>query len=358
MYVRLAGRVRVNTASLNAQGTVGNVIELARAHILLRTEKGYELMEVPVVTGNSLKHWHFVHFVSMYTELDGKNLCEYCKRLIGYRSPDRDGKDEEYFVRKCAGEDVHGFLQPENNVRRESLVKISFLLPVEDLETRFDTITHNRVVVSERGTIERGERGMMLFKRQYASAVYGFSMVLDLEYVGRLLYDPSHRAVVDDEEIRRRSKAALLALVPLLAGEIGASRSRAQPAWKVEELIAAWSQKPIPPLTHGHYKDYVEQSIRTLATYAKLSGVSAQVITYGLSKDTLSEVKKIVEETKVEDKLTLLTLIEKGSWQDVISHIVNLVEKYLPKKPEEATEKPKATEAEKSEKTNIRTKRR
>lgn len=345
MYVRLAGRVRVNTASLNAQGTVGNVIELARAHILLRTERGYELMEMPVVTGNSLKHWHFVHFVSMYSELGGKNLCEYCKRLMGYRSPDKQGKDEEYFVRKCAGEDIHGFLQPENNVRRESLVKMSFLLPVEDLETRFDTITHNRVVVSERGTIEEGERGMMLFKRQYASAVYGFSMVLDLEYVGRLLYDANHRAVVDDEEIKRRSKAALLALVPLLSGDMGASRSRAQPAWRVEELIAAWSQKPIPPLTHGHYKDYVEQFVRMLATYVKLSGASAQVVIYGLSEDMLSKVRKIIDEMGAGDKLTL---IEKSSWQDVILHTIDLGEKHL-------SEKPQAAEAEK---TSDRAKRR
>lgn len=320
MYVRLAGRVRVNAASLNAQGTAGNVIELARAHILLEVGGSYELVEVPVITGNSLKHWHFVHFVSAYKGLGGASLCKWCNRLIGYRSPDKEGRSEEYFVRNCAGEDLHGFLQPENNVRRESLVKVSFLLPVENMEARFDTVTHNRVVFTEEGRIERGEQGMMLFKRQYASAIYGFSISLDLEYVGRLLYDANHRMVVDPEEARRRGKAALLALIPLLAGEVGASRSRAQPAWKVEELIAAWALKPLPPLVHGHYRDYVEESAKTLAVFSRLSGTRAELITYGVSGSILKGVREAMEGSEN------LSLIEKPSWQDVIMHLVERYE--------------------------------
>jgi len=333
MYVRLSGRVRVNAASLNAQGTVGNVIELARAHILLKINGNYELVEVPVVTGNSLKHWHFVHFISAYRGLGGKLLCEYCNRLIGYRSPKREGESEKYFIEKCAGDDVHGFLQPENNVRRESLVKISFLLPVEGLEARFDTVTHNRVVVSEEGRIERRERDMMLFKRQYASAIYGFSIALDLGYVGKLLYDGKHALVVDEEEAKRRGKAALLALLPLLAGEVGASRSRAQPAWRVEEVIAAWASKPLPPLVHGHYRDYVEQSVRTLVTFSKLTGTDVELVVYGVSDENLKALGAIEGEEGRKEKgesgggeeKAKVTLAKKSSWQDVIAH---LVEKY------------------------------
>jgi len=316
MYVRLAGRVRVNTASLNAQGTVGNVIELARAHILVEVDGKYELIEVPVISGNTVKHWHFVHFVKAYKELGGGNLCKYCSRLIGYRSPDKGGKSEEYFVKKCAGEDLHGFLQPENNVRRESLVKVSFLIPVEKIESRFDTMTHNRLVLKKEGVVD--DQAMMLFKRQYSSSLYGFLLLLDLWYVGRLLYDGENKLVLEEDEVKRRSEAALIALIPLLAGEIGASRSRAQPVWKVEEFIATWSSRPIPPLIHGHYKDYVEGSARTLAVFSGLTGVDAEFLVYGVNSEVLKKVREILEGSRVK-------LVEKDSWQELIKY---LIEKY------------------------------
>jgi len=323
MYVRLAGRVRVNTSSLNAQGTVGNVIELARAHILLKLDGGFELVEVPVITGNTFKHWHFVHFVTAYKELGGEKLCEYCKRLVGYRSPDTKGRDERYFVERCAGEDLHGFLQPERGVRRESLVKASFLIPAEDCETRFDIITHNRVVVSEQGTVPRGQQGMMLFKRQYSSSLYGFSLALDLYYVGRLLYAGSDELVVGEEEAKRRGKASLLALLPLLAGEVGASRSRAQPVWRVEELIAAWSPKPLPSLVHGHYADYVEQSVRTIASFSKLTGAEAEIVVYGIDEGAFSRLEETLRSVGVDSRVKL---VRRDSWQGVVEYLVDKYE--------------------------------
>lgn len=321
MFVRITGRVRINVASLNAQGTVGNMIELAKAHLVVCSSSKLTVIEVPVITGNTFKHWHFAHFIEQYKLLGGNQLCEYCRRLIGFRSTDKNGKNEEYFVQKCAGEDLHGFLQPENQVRRDSLVKTSFIVPVEGFEARIDTVTHNRVVVDEQGVIERGEgeeTAMMVFKRQYASALYGFQIDMDLGYVGRLLYSSDRRLVLSDQkEVERRGKAALLALIPLLSGQMGASRSRAKPIWKVEELVAAWSTAPLPALTHGHYADYLLDSVRTLSTFSKLLN-RRDVHLYVFPKE-LSDKDYVKKELK--DSGIIVEGFE--SWQALIQRLVN-----------------------------------
>lgn len=331
MFVRLAGRVEVNAASLNAQGTSGNLIELTKIRMVESESGVHRLVEVPAVTGNSIKHWHFVHFVTAYTELGGKQLCGYCRRGIGFRSPDtppsEEEENEEWFVNRCAGEDVHGFLQPDIQVRRESLVKASYLLPLKGMEVGFDTVTHNRVVTSEEGVIER--EGMMVIKRQYSSSIFGFCLSLDLWYVGKLLYSPEHKQVIDDEEVKRRGKAALIALLPLLAGDVGASRSRALPAWEVKELVAAWSDRPIPQLTHGCYPDYVAASLDTLKAYAELTGVNINVLTYGIG--AVAEEETSAEKTSTGDK-GKVCIKEESSWQNLIKSLVNSYEEWLNKK--------------------------
>ena len=287
MYVRISGRALVNVASLNAQGRVGNLMELAKSHVLCRTDEGYRLVEVPVITGNSFKRWHFAHFIEVYKSLGGQQLCDYCERLIGFRSPDKKGSSEEYFVKKCAGEDVHGFLQPDNQVRRDSLVKASFIVPVEELEHSVDTVTHNRVVVNESGVVSRD---MMIIKRQYSSALYGFQLNMDLAYVGKLLFSGDAKDVLNKDERERRVKAALLALLPLLSGQLGASRSRAEPVWKVEELVVACSAHPLPSLTHGHYSDYFSESVKTLASFSRLFNVAVHMYAYGVSEALINEL--------------------------------------------------------------------
>jgi CRISPR-associated protein Cst2 len=327
MFVRLAGRVEVNAASLNAQGTAGNLIELTKLRIVVPENGAYRLAEVPAVTGNTVKHWHFAHFVNAYIMLGGQSLCEYCKRGIGFRSPDKSKNSEEEFVKGCAGEDVHGFLQPENQVRRESLFKASFMLPVEDAETGFDTVTHNRVVVDPTGKISRE---MMLFKRQYSSSIFGLLMSLDLSFVGKPLYSEKHDPVVNNDEVLKRGKAALVALLPLLAGEIGASRARALPAWRVKELLVAWSDKPIPQLTHGCYSDYVTASLGTLAAYSKLLDANVEVLAYGVDEKLL---KGRTDKLSIEPP--------KGSWQEIIAHLVQKFEESTKKQGSQAVTRAK-----------------
>jgi CRISPR-associated protein Cst2 len=260
----------VNVHSANAEGAVGNYMALSKMFIIRRSGNGYEISEEPVISGNMLKHWHAVNMVDLLKSSGYDKICQYCARHVMYRSPDKSKKDELEFIRSCAIEDLHGFLQPDVQVRRESLMKFSFMLPVEDLKTEYEAVTHNRVVIEESGKIPSEEAAMMVFKREHASGIYGFLISGDLAYVGKPLADPENTGKwISLEERRLRAETAILALINLLSGKFGAASSRAMPAIKVSEIIVAISKHPIPNLVHGFYYDYVEESVKILEAVLK-----------------------------------------------------------------------------------------
>ncbi len=329
-YVRLSGRILLNAASLNTQGAGGtNYIELTKIPIVVKEADRYALREVPAISGNMVKRYHFVGFVDfLKREGYGEGLTEDGARYVAYRFAERTRsaksaagvevalEDESKIIRAFADADLHGFLAPQTQVRRESLCKFSFLLPVEEavLEGGYgvEAVTHNRVVISREGKIvgreEEARAGaMMIFKRQYASAPFGFSVVLDLTMIGVPQADPTKGPQIEEKERKARSKAAILGLLNLLTGQTGAGTSRAFPAEEVEELIAVASPHPIPPLVHGFYKDYAEQSAKNLAHYVKMTKLGDfRVFVYardGSRKKELVDLftKELGDESSPED---------------------------------------------------------
>jgi len=289
MFVRMAGRVRLNSHSLNAQGGGGtNYVEITKAKVSVNTDKGWRVLEVPAVSGNMLKHWHFVNFVDFFKESSFRsNLTERALRYNGVRfgkgetsARKADGKtvkfeSEEVIIKNFADADVHGFLAPNKGIRRVSLVKMSFLLPTEDFIKQADerliyAVKHNRVDIDETGAISSGgDTAQMLFNREYATGLYGFEIILDLGFVGVPQSNPSN-LVIDENEKTARVEATLKALIPMLSGYIGANLSRSFPVFKLEEFIAVASDKPIPALVHGFYEDYVEVSKNIVENAKKL----------------------------------------------------------------------------------------
>jgi len=266
-YVRVTGRAIVNLHSANAEGAVGNYMALSKMYIVRRTgnpERPYEVTEDIVISGNMIKHWHAIRTIEKLHEKGYDKICNYCRRFIMFRSPDKNVSSEQEFIERCAIEDLHGFLQPDQQIRRESIVKFSFMIPIEDLRAEYAAITHNRVVLEETGKIQ-AEEAMMIFKREHASGVYGFLTTMDLAYVGRPLANPT-QFVIDNNDSRIRAKAAILALSDILTGRFGAASSRATPIMKTIELICAISKQPIPNLIHGFYMDYAEESAKILSS--------------------------------------------------------------------------------------------
>ncbi len=255
MYIRITGRAILNIHTANAEGAVGNYISLSKAYVIRRTENGFEYFEEPVISGNMLKHWHAVETVNILKSEGYDKLCEYCKRYVMFRSP-LSYNDEFEYISKCAIEDIHGFLATSTNIRRESIIRFSFMIPVEDVTSKYVAVTHNRIGITEKGKID--ENVMMVFKREYATGIYGFSVSMDIDYIGRSQSNPGK--VLNINERKVRAKAAIRALSNILSGNFGASRARAEPIIRVVELIALVSKTPIPNPTHAYYYDYIESN--------------------------------------------------------------------------------------------------
>lgn len=331
MYVRISGRLRLNAHSLNAQGGGGtNYIEITKTKMTVKTDNGWAVVEVPAITGNMLKHWHFVGFVDYFKATPyGTNLTERALRYNGTRfgqgetkakkadGSEIDIKEEAEIIKNLADADVHGFLAPKTGVRRVSLVKTSFIIPTEDFikevegERLITAVKHNRVDVNERGAISSGnDTAQMLFSREYATGLYGFSIVLDLGLVGIPQSAPvkadgkefKPNLIIDPEERKARIESALRALLPMLSGYIGANLARSFPAFKLEEFIAIASEEPIPALVHGFYEDYVEASKSIIKNAEKL-GFKVKTFTYGIE---LGDEIGAIEVSSVEELVAKL----------------------------------------------------
>ncbi|AAB98370.1 conserved hypothetical protein [Methanocaldococcus jannaschii DSM 2661] len=320
MFLRISGRVRLNSHSLNAQGGGGtNYVEITKAKVSIKNDDRWEILEVPAISGNMVKHWHFVSFVDFFRETDYKdNLTERALRYNGARfgqetkAKKADGsevelKDESEIIKNFADADVHGFLAPKTGVRRVSLVKTSFILPTEDFIKEVDerlvyAVKHNRVDIDEKGAIKSGEEqtAQMLFNREYATGLYGFEIILDLGFVGVPQSSPSN-PVIEDDERKARIVSALKALIPMLSGYIGANLARSFPVFKLEEMIAVVSEKPIPALVHGFYEDYVEVS-KNVVENAKKLGFEIEDFGYNVDfGESVSSVEELI--SKIIEKL-------------------------------------------------------
>ncbi|WP_148682380.1 type I-A CRISPR-associated protein Cas7/Csa2 [Pyrobaculum neutrophilum] len=299
-YVRAAGRFEAQLSVLTGAGNMGNY----NMHAVAKVVHGGKAYEVPVLTGNALKHWHSVYLAEVYQDLGGKQLNEFCMKGVGLRGKNLGGDDasSEAEAIKDLCNDLHGFLLPDKQIKRDSLVRVSFAVPVleeKNLEaaSKF-AVVHNRVDPFKRtqqvkSKEEQEGTEMMVFKQEYSSAVYGFAVAMDLGLSGVPLYQEG-KSDVDDKERELRIKSALVALLRLFNG-VGSKQARALPIARLRELVIAISDSPIPNLVHGAYPDYVARSAELLTAYLRAVGKKGVVLCYGVdcprSNDVL-ECKK------------------------------------------------------------------
>lgn len=292
MYVKLTGRVIVNVHDLNNEAAIGNFTDIRKVKVV---DTNGNVQEVVAVSGNMLKHWHFIYTKRL---LEGKdNLCIYCNREEAWRISDKDPrlieikkekiKDEEKYVKaeeklvtSCAIEDIHGYLSPigELPIRRESRVRFSWFVPIEGSEEALVTGVHTRVAKvieqqeGKKATELRATPQQMLFYKQYSSAIYAFSSSMDIGRIGISDYSLEFIKNLKEETLKRRRKAALEALIPMLGGEIGASMSRALPITKPLEIFLVTSQySGLPNLIGAYFKDYRERNISIIKSVAEIT---------------------------------------------------------------------------------------
>ncbi len=323
VYVRVTARVEVQVSALSGLGAIGNYNQVATARIL----HNGALYEVPVITGNALKHWHAVYAVEAYQALGGNMLNELCKRGIGLRgfTVNSTLKNPKPVTDECEAlkdfcNDLHGFFSPQEKkpVKRDSLVKISFAVPVLEEENlkavaKF-AVQHNRVVPPTVNVKQKEGEGMMLFKQEYGTGLYAFALRMDLAHIGNPLFDECNAEFQSDER-KRRAKASVLALLPLLTGA-GSKQARALPIVAVREVLVAVSEKPMPNLIHAVYPDYCETSIDTVGAYLNGIGNTAKFYYYGGRCNA----------DKVGNKINFKKV---GSLHELIDAVINDVQSWI-----------------------------
>ncbi|AFL66340.1 type I-A CRISPR-associated protein Cas7/Csa2 [Desulfurococcus amylolyticus] len=277
-YVKIAGRVEVQVSALTGYGAIGNYNQ----HTVARVVVDGNVYEVPVMTGNSLKHWHSFYLAEIYEAHQGKLINEFCKRGVGLRGKELQStfQDPQPANSECEAildicNDIHGFLIPDKQIKRDSLVKVSFMIPVltkENLEiaSKF-AVQHNRVIPSQVKVSDQDK--MMVFKQEYSTALYGFNISMNLGLTLKPQYEPGcnfSKFNLNDER-KLRIKSSILAVLALITGGAGSKQARALPITKVKELLAVVSNHPVPNLIHGAYADYHVESLEALKAYAKAS---------------------------------------------------------------------------------------
>lgn len=291
MFIKLTAKMLINVHDLNNEASVGNFTDIRKVKLI--NEDG-EVIEAPAVSGNMLKHWHFIYMKKALEEKGYSKLCSYCLNEEAFRIPQNDPRVsglrdpveiEEKIISTCAIEDLHGYLYPGKAAsRRESLIKFSWLIPVLGSQSEIFTVTHSRVargVMAEEASQEKAQQvqQQMLFYKQYSSGFYGFSSCLDLAYIG--IPFTTRKPVISGNDRNIRLRSAIEAFIPLLTGEFGASQCRALPIIKIQEILTVYSRSACTPNpTSAIYSNYLNESISIYEDFVNVSNTEVSMMIY------------------------------------------------------------------------------
>jgi CRISPR-associated protein Cst2 len=303
MYIGVAVKLVLNMHDLNNE----RAEEIRRIPIIYRDEKGswHVFEEAVAVSGVMVKHWHFAYMVTLGAK---KNVpfCDYCGRLEAIRVLSGTSGTELDLIDHCAGEDIHGFLRARPPLRRESLARFSWMLPLLNeeavktfgLPTPFRVLQHTRNVREiPEGAPEEVRQAQMPYPRSYANGLYGFISTLDLDHVGYSF--TNGKLISSKDQILTRRKIAVQAYIPMLTGAMGASLARALPVSDVLEVLVINSDKPIPAPVHPIYPGYLKENINLYEGIDKV--METDITMYVWSKE-----EKIEE--KIEGRFKLVSV--------------------------------------------------
>jgi len=301
-FVTFAVKTQLNVHDLNNEAVAGNVTDIRIMEFL---DESGERQEAPAVSGRMLKHWHYEamkHSIvnGSYTTVP---LCAGCKAGEPIRPSEiRNGnliqvaRPEHDAIRSCAVCDIHGYLiareaegeqERGTSARRISRAMFSWLMPVLDKETTSKQVIHNRV--------SSDPSVMMPFNKSYASGVYAFVSVLDVDRIGLVeldLEETNPYAVDDSSGRKERIKIAIEAYRYLISGQIGASLSHAVPHGNPIEILVAYSEKgPLPFPVSPMYLDYLSKTTGLMPQETTLLYWGKNEVPTGVAKkNTIGEI--------------------------------------------------------------------
>ncbi len=318
-FISLSLRFKANVEALNMTETIGNVTRHRRVPYIIDRGDRATLLYVPGISGESIAHAIQANLVDIskiiydgnppldqwslrkeFVKFMSKNhLTGGLKSVIEGVSGKQKSNIEEVqheFERRAIEEsivaDIGGFLYAENPpVRRTSPLQVGYATPVEDSieATAIETQVHARQAIAgilreESGDKER--QAQMLYYVEIASAVYGLTINLDVDAIGRTTMIRVEDVVGEDERSRRIK--ATIAAIALTTGQglFGAKKSRFNPIMEVIDAVAVISS-PLPFTASPAQKSgYIKDTLSRSENYIKMMesvGVRERVkiATYG-----------------------------------------------------------------------------
>uniref|UniRef100_A0A7C4FE42 Type I-A CRISPR-associated protein Cas7/Csa2 n=1 Tax=Thermofilum pendens TaxID=2269 RepID=A0A7C4FE42_THEPE len=301
VYVSVKGRIWLQAEAMNMVESVGNYVKHRKVPVMVREGGGhFMLFFVPAISGESVAHAYQVLLAEEMRKA-GQSVCSFCSKGIFLKSMNKGVyteamgekppaiqrassgseevvraalKIEETIVRKCAVEDVGGFLYAEEpNVKRTSNFSTGYMIPVREalkvtvvdpqLQSRYALGT--KFVAPERR--EEGETtaaGQTIYYVEVSSALFTFSFDMDTANIGKYTFVTSrYNEVVEGVDPAARSKVALEALQRFLVEfPVGAKRSRFNPAEVRWDSIALAVSDSVFTLPSSFTSDYITRAAR------------------------------------------------------------------------------------------------
>lgn len=342
IYISIALRIAAEAEALNMIGSAGTQVLHRKSGILIQKGKGWRIVEVPAVSGQSLA-WGYHRALKMLAEKSGMPICDDCRNqdiiggFIKRASQDpRSFKEKEFeIVKTCVIDDITGFMivgkrkekaksekteaeveeaggeeeeeEAIGGLRRTSPVKFSYMLP--DPSVVGLSITLQDHVRYNNATNEHA-----LFTIENATAIYTLGIEIDVRSIGRAPrpLDPKkpNEIVIDTVSDRdKRIGLAIEALESMFIGEFfGARRARNNPRMDIIGGIAAIS-KPLPymlpPSVGRGDESYVSRAVRIANRYVenlKKLGISESIlIAYFDMENIVNDLREQSNVEKVRD---------------------------------------------------------
>ena len=336
----LVGRLTLNLASLNNEGTEGNAIQPRTATVV---DEG-KLYTVPVISGDMLKHWHAVH-LSKIAQDRGLALCENAQRrkidpnrikgeladidwvrenipqadewegkLDDDQSNTLEEKLYELVASLCTVTDAHGLLitsvEPEDEngdtvfstdvaVARTGRVQVGFMAGIPKKSTT-KHFFHAKYATKRKGIQSRetstGE-GQNIFTRPATSAEFAIVATIDLDGIG--FDDAANAHVIDEQERVSRKNAVIDALSYTLMNQPGANSSQQFPHITGFEGAIATSKTNCPAPSVSPMKEDYRGTLQSLKS--SINGMNGD------------EAISIVEANTLEKAIETLTSLSNGA---------------------------------------------
>ncbi|SMO75146.1 DevR family CRISPR-associated autoregulator [Fodinibius sediminis] len=296
----LVGRLSINLASLNNEGTEGNATQPRTATIV---DEG-ELYTVPVISGDMLKYWHVKHLCAIAQDRElplsennarknpnpnrlkaelakhewvVENIPEAEDWSGKLKNEKKDALEQELYrlvAESCTVTDAHGLLITEvapsdksgDNVfkgsvavSRTSRIQTGFMtgIPRKNATGHY---FHAKYVSKRTGIKSRdtsGNEGQNIFTRPATSA--DFAVVINVDLAGLGFNDAANEYVVDEDEQAKRKKAVLDALSYTLMNQPGANSSQQFPhIMGFEGAITTSTNRSPAPSASPIKEDYLD----------------------------------------------------------------------------------------------------